>query len=341
MTSDDFKTFSEWQRVPDLVASLVPLAFSVKVAHDKAAVASELLLISSASWKPGTFEVTVHVDEIPTDKQQYQYKKAMAADAIVKFCKEPANPATSILVKCAKYLPSFGQVWDGANSAVGGPTPLSNAIVSGLMLGGLGYGAGSLAEQIVPERFVNPGSLRNSLGIMGLLAGAGIGAVNAGETAKQLDINYLPAWVTSNNTVIPPKYIDKTVEKKSNFFGFGNTNMAKPYIPVDAFNRATWADASKNYDQSSFINHTHPQIAAATTGIMSGIKAQTGSNIISPGTVIRGLASAGVGLGVATLAGKTIGALAGLTPVAQEKIQDIGLWGGMLHSVIPPVLGWR
>lgn len=335
---------AKWQSVPDRVAELVPLAFSVKVAHCRAASKADLLLISAASWRPGSPEVTVHTDTELSAHQRDKYAKEMPADAVVKFSTEAPDITQHILIKQAKW-PSLGQVWDTSNAAIGGPTPLSHAIVSGLMLGGLGYGAGTLAEQIIPERFVNPGSLRNSLGIMGLLGGAGIGAMNAGETARQLNIGYFPAWITSNKTPIPPKYGKKYEEKQSNFWntfnGGNNTNIGKPYIPVDAFNRATWADASKNYDQSSFVNHTSPEIAAATTGIMSGIKAQTGSGIVSPSTVIRGLASAGVGLGVATMAGKTIGALAGLTPVAQEKIQDIGLWGGMLHAVIPPVLGWR
>ncbi len=333
-----------WKVVPARVAELVPLAFSVKVAHCRAASKSDLLLISAASWRPGSAEVTIHTDEELSAKQREKYAQEMPHDAVVKFSNAAPDISQNIVVKQAKW-PSFGQVWDYSNSAIGGPTPLSHAIVSGLMLGGLGYGAGTLAEQIIPERFLSPGSLRNSLGIMGLLTGAGIGAVNAGETSRQLNKGYFPSWITSNKTPIPPKYGKKYEEKTSNFWNTfnrgNNTNIGKPIIPVDAFNRATWADASKNYDQSSFINHTSPQIAAATTGIMSGIKAQTGSGVISPSTVIRGLASAGVGLGVATMAGKTIGALAGLTPVAQEKIQDMGLWGGMLHSVIPPVLGLR
>lgn len=329
-----------WTKVPDTVAALVPLAFSVKVAHDKAAVASDLLLTTAASWKPGTYEVYIHADELPTKAQQTKYAAAMAHDAVINFTTAAPDIDEVIVVKKSNFLPSPGKTWDYSNKALGGPTPLTHAIVSGLLLGGLGYGAGTLFEQVIPERYLNPGSLRNSLGLMGLLSGAGIGAMNAGETARQLNIGYLPAWITSNDTPVPPKY----GEKQGNLWGMqGNsfTNLGKPYIPVDAFNRATWADASKNYDQSSFINHTSPQIAAATTGIMSGIKAQTGSSIISPSTVIRGLASAGVGLGTATLAGKTIGALAGLTPVAQERVQDMGLWGGMLHAVIPPVLGWR
>jgi hypothetical protein len=331
-------SFNEWRRVPVTVAALVAPAFSVKTAHALAAAKSDLLLTTAASWRPGTYEVTVHAPEPIKSAQQKRYIEAMPADAIVNFATTPPDIETSVVVKKSKYLPTPGEAWNTSNKAFGGPTPLSNAIVSGLLLGGLGYGTGTLAEQIIPERFMAPGALSNSLGIMGLLAGAGIGATNAGTTSRELGIGYLPAWVTANDTPIPPKYVEKQgFWGQTNF----NTNMGKPYIPVDAFNRATWADASKNYDQSSFVNHTSPEVAAATTGIMSGIKAQTGSSIISPSTVVRGLASAGVGLGVATLAGKTIGALAGLTPVAQEKIQDMGLWGGMLHSVIPPVLGWR
>lgn len=330
-------SLADWQRVPDMVTSLIYPAFLVKTAHSLAAAKADLLLTTSASWRPGTHEVIVHTDEPLPETQREKYAAAMPQDAVINFVTSNPNIEEVIVVKKAQFLPNPGQAWNASNAAFGGPTPLSNAIVSGLLLGGLGYGAGTLAEKVIPERFMNPGSLSNSLGILGLLSGAGIGAINASTTADKLNIGYLPAWVTSNKTPLP-----SPAEKQSNWwFGRGNTNMQKPYIPVDAFNRATWADASKNYDQSGFMNHTSPQIAAATTGIMSGIKAQTGSGIISPSTVVRGLASAGVGLGVATLAGKTIGALAGLTPVAQEKIQDMGLWGGMLHSVIPPVLGWR
>jgi hypothetical protein len=49
----------------------------------------------------------------------------------------------------------------------------------------------------------------------------------------------------------------------------------------------------------------------------------------------------GDGLTTTNLAGRTLGALAGLTPAAQEKVQDLGLWGGMLNTVIPPIFGSR
>ena len=122
-------------------------------------------------------------------------------------------------------------------------------------------------------------------------------------------------------------------------------------IPVDAFNNAVWNDVRKDR-QAATLNpygtrspwgtneqgmHTPPAVGAATTGIIAGIGAQSGANIISPMDVIRGLVSAGVGLATANVAGRTLGALAGLTPAAQEKVQDMGLWAGLLTSVIPPL----
>lgn len=324
--------FASWQKVPVRVDSMLPYAIAVKLAHTKAAARAGLLA-SAASWQPDANTITLHNDEPPTQRQQDFYLKTLGdIVSAVKFANAAPTPDASVVVK-PPLFPNAGKAWTYSNKAFGGPTPLSNAIVSSLLLGGLGYGVGTLAEQVFPDRYLDRGRLRNPMAIAGLLAGAGIGAMNAGETYRHLPENgYWRAWVTPNTTQLPDPFEPKQASW---------TNVGGPYIPVDAFNRATWADASKNFDQSSFVNHTSPQIAAATTGILSGLKRQTGSSIISPSTVISGLASAGVGLATATLAGKTIGALAGLKPVAQEKIQDMGLWGGMLHAVIPPVLGLR
>jgi hypothetical protein len=34
-----------------------------------------------------------------------------------------------------------------------------------------------------------------------------------------------------------------------------------------------------------------------------------------------------------------LSALAGLTPAGQEKLQDMGLWGGMMHAIVPSMFG--
>ena len=72
---------------------------------------------------------------------------------------------------------------------------------------------------------------------------------------------------------------------------------------------------------------------------MTGISQAQRSPIIRPIDVIHGIASAGVGLATATVAGKALSALAGLTPAGQARLQDIGLWGGMMHAIVPSMFG--
>lgn len=329
---------SDWQQVPERVQTLLPAALTLQILHNKVASESGLLAIASVSWDPDNQQIFVHTPGGVSDRVKTAYANTLNPGCPIVFTTDAPDAHSAIVVKCASFAHSIGDGWRLANKAFLGPTPLSNAIVSGLALGGLGYGVGSLAEQIFPDRYLERGRLRNPLAIAGLLAGAGIGAANAGETHRQLlkfdpNHNYWKSWITDNNTPLSP------VTEKQSFEDNTFTNLHVPTIPVDAFNRAVWADASKGYNQAGIVDHTSPQFAAATTGLMRGIASQARSPIISPATVIHSLASAGVGLATANIAGRTIGALAGLTPAAQDKIQDTGLWAGMLHTVIPPVFG--
>lgn len=328
--------------MPLRVSAILPAALALRTSHNKVASAIGLLPIATISWQPETQRIVVH-----TQQEQSAYMKKAYAEKLGAACEivfSTAPPTAGVLVKVAKAAyPGIGRGWDDANTALGGPTPLSNSIVSGLLLGGAGYGVGALAEQVIPERMLEQGKLRRMLGTVGLLGGAGIGALEAGTTAHKLDQGFWRSWLTDNRTPIPQNMAGK---KANAFFPDINrqnmTGLGAPVIKVDAFNRAVWADARTGYDQTGMVDrHTSPQIAAATTGIMSGIASQARSPIISPATVINGLASAGVGMVTANIAGRTLGALAGLSQPAQEKIQDIGLWGGMLHTVIPPLFGQR
>ena len=333
---------SDWQLVPERVQTLFPAAYALQLRHNKVASDSGILAIASVHWDPDSACIFIHTPAKLSARINTAYANTLNPGCQLIFTTTTPDAATTISIKRASIAHGLGDAWRGANKAFLGPTPLSNAIVSSLALGGLGYGVGTLAEQIFPDRYLERGRLRNPLAVAGVLAGAGIGAANAGETQRQLqkfypDYGYWRSWVTDNNTPIPPPAAS---EKTSQFAG-SFTNLGAPTIPVDAFNRAVWADASKGYDQTGIVEHTSPPIAAATTGLMRGFAAQARSPIISPATVITGLASAGVGLATAHIAGRTIGALAGLSPGAQEKIQDVGLWAGMLHTVIPPLFGGR
>lgn len=321
---------SNWQRVPDRVRALFPAAYALHVLHNKTASDVGILGIASVSWEPETRHINVHTPERLPDRLKIAYANTLHADGTVVFTQAEPDVTTAVIVKQALIAPSVGKAWQGANKVLGGPNPLSNAIVSSLVLGGLGYGTGTLLEHLIPDTYLERGRFRNPMAIAGVLGGVGIGALNAGETARQLNQGYLKSWVTNNNTPLP--------QPKTAADSF--SNLKAPIIKVDAFNRAVWADARTGYNQTGIIDgHTSPSIAAATTGMMSGIASQARSPIISPATVIHGLASAGVGLATANIAGRTLGALAGLTPAAQAKIQDAGMWAGMLHAVIPPLFG--
>jgi hypothetical protein len=320
----------DWQNVPERVSVLFPAALTLRAMHDKVASDVGILAIASVAWCPEANKLIVCTPEKLPAALKQAYANSLGADCGVAFATALPDIYSAVVVKEASFTGMVNSGWNTANRALGGPTPLSNAIVSGLVLGGLGYGAGTLAENIIPEQYLERGRLRKPLGITGLLAGLGVGHLGATGTSKALNQGYLRSWVTNNKTPTPA---EKTAAPS-------NTGLFAPTIPVDAFNRAVWSDAATGYSQAGIVGgHTAPQIAAATTGIMRGVAAQTRSPIVSPANVINTLASAGVGLATANVAGRTIGALAGMTPAAQEKIQDIGLWAGALHAVIPPLFG--
>jgi hypothetical protein len=331
---------ADWQSVPQYVQAVFPAAQALLRAHNKAASDTSILSIASVYWTPTQKEIYVHTPEKISDRLKTAYVNELKAPVRVTFTQAVPNTHDVIQIKKATLATTMGDGWRGANKALGGPTPLSNAIVSGLLLGGLGYGSGALIEQLLPERFVSRGGVSNSLGMLGALTGLGHGALNAATINKHRpDIGYWKSWVSSNDTPMTPP-----MPEKKGMFGApnrGGNGLYAPIIPVDAFNRAVWADASRGYNQAGIVPHTNPAVAAATTGIVAGASMQARSPIISPANVINSIASAGVGLATANIAGRTLGALAGLTPAAQEKIQDTGLWAGMLHAVIPPVFGAR
>jgi hypothetical protein len=126
-------------------------------------------------------------------------------------------------------------------------------------------------------------------------------------------------------------------------------------VPMDAFNRAIWNDvrmgmtAARNpfgtkspWGDNTQQMHTPPQLGAATAGLVNGIDAMYGNqSVLSPRHFIRGLAAAGTDLVTARLVGGVLGALGGLTPSAQEKLQTLGIWGGLIRGTVGSLLGMR
>lgn len=344
MTTSTDTTIEQWQSVPERVAELLPRVWVVKNAHVAAAVAADLLGHTYATWRPQDGVVTVYAPELPAEAQQHRYREKLAQECVFTRTAQP-DWEHEVLIKRAG-LPWIAPAFDYAQKAMGGASPLTNALLIGLTAGGLGYGAGTLAENLFPERYLERGKLRRTLGTMGALAGLGYGSMAAHVNARANDKPWLQGWTIKNDSV--PKY--KMPRFKTSNFGdpppwldpdtAGASGLFAPSVDVRKMNEAIWRDTQKGF-YNGFQQHTPPAYAATAAGFMSGLSAGTQSPIISPATVINGIASAGVGLATATVAGKTLSALAGLTPMAQEKIQDMGLWGGMMHAVVPAMMGLR
>jgi hypothetical protein len=247
----------EWQQVPLRVAAILPAALALRTAHNKVASAIGLLPIATISWHPEAQRIVVHTQQEQSAYMKKAYAEKISAACEIAFSVTP--PAAGVLVKVAKAAyPGIGRGWDAANTALGGPTPLSNAIVSGLLMGGTGYGVGALAEQVIPERMLEQGKLRRMLGTVGLLGGAAVGGLEAGTTAHKLDQGFWRSWLTDNRTPIPQNMAGK---KANAFFPDidrqNMTGLGAPVIKVDAFNRAVWADARTGYDQTGMVDRPH------------------------------------------------------------------------------------
>lgn len=340
-------TIYEWQAVPERVAALLPVAVQLKAAHEQTALKCGLLATTVATWEPDVGLVTLYAQPGTTKQATDNYIAAMRdagySSAVVTYGPAAPDPAEEIIVKVGSMIPGLSTVWNTGNKLLGGPTPLSNGLMTGLLAGGLGYGAGTLAEQFFPERYLERGKLRRTLGLMGALSGVGLAGLNSYANAKALRTSMLRGLLTNNKTPVTYPYEEEMMKKSFSPLGgqtgaFSNEPMFAPTVSVPQFNSAAWQDVNMGMYRG-FQNHTPPQFAAATTGLMSGISTNMRSPIIRPVDVINGIASAGVGLATATVAGKALSAMAGLTPAGQAKLQDMGLWGGMMHAIVPSLFG--
>lgn len=296
----------------------------------------------------------------------------------------PPDKADWVRIKTAAPLGFLGKAWDTGTTLLGGPNALATSLAGGLITGGLGYGAGMLAEQLFPDRILERGKLRRNLGLLGLGLGALPGVWQASANYRNAaaagqPVSYLRSAIMRPQNVpvptpqpaqvdTPRPWADKVaalneqvpdidevpiVKAANDLYQSQAGGMHVPSVPVDAFNQAVWHDVRQGAarfnpygTKSPWGNnqqplHTPPELGAMTTGLMSGVQAMAGgAPLLSPATIVRGIASAGVGLATANLAGRTLSALAGLTPEAQRTLQNTGAFAGVLSAVVPPVFGY-
>lgn len=387
-----------WQQVPSLVASRYKEAAAVQRSLRK--VMKHLPVADPGYghvyWNPDTktaWAVLSDGDDNSVHQKWHNALKAIPGVRNVRTEAEygPHGDADWIRIKSSAALSWLNAPYQAAGALTGGPSPMSNALVTGLLGAGLGYGGGMLAENLLPEEYVERGRLRKNLALLGGLGGAALHApqafanagINRNATGKshwmrstmlgdkyqqmaphELDWrdNYMRGHVKRSwdmmravCSLLPdpnPLFVasSRGFVKEAFALGggaFGSQGVPLQPVPVDAFNRAIWNDVHNGMSSSRAsspygTNSTSPVHAAAATGLVSGVQQMYGNpSLLSPRHFVSGLASAGVDLATARVAGGVLGALGGLTPNAQKKIQDMGLWSGMIRGVTGSVLGLR
>lgn len=269
----------------------------------------------------------------------------------------------------------FNKPFTFAGHLTGGPSPLTNSITGALLGGGLGYGAGWLASQFLPRRYFNRSRIRTLGGVLGAGLGSLPGLKDWYYNSQILADNGQPNWIkalVAPDSQIPYDAVGNQAQTNRELGASSNImnkvsewskQAAEDFmtgqgdlrpVPVDAFNNAIWNDVGKGLDSSRYNPwgtkevwgdntqdlHTPPMVGAAVSGIVSGIQQQAGgADILTPRHFISGLMGAGVDGITARITGGVLGALGGLTPPAQEKLQNLGIWGGFMRGVAGSLLG--
>jgi len=387
-----------WQQVPALVAQRFKEAASVERKISK--IIKHLPSMPGYGycyWHPEKKKLWIVLGDSDDDHVHQKWHNALKSVNGVKdvTSESEVGPPPDTLdewihIKSASALSWLNKPYQLAGLPSDGASPMSNALVSGLLGAGLGYGSGWLAEQFIPQRYADRGRLRRNLAILGGVGGAamhipqGIAnmSLNRDATGESRPFrsffggdDYQTVTPETQNlynfqrgkaamhlmrrkcATLPEPQIE-FVKAAEDFIkqAIGTGAFGIKPVPVDAFNNAIWNDVHNganssqsnpygtrsHYADNSQNLHTPPVHAAAAAGLVSGVQQMYGNpKLLSPRHFVNGLANAGMDMVTARVAGGVLGALGGLTQPTQQKLQDIGLWSGMIRGVTGSVFGLR
>lgn len=375
-----------WRQVPGMVASRIKQASDIQ--RQVRSVISTLPSLASGYgmvyWNPDTKVLWLNVGDSDETDDILAWTEALGKiDGVsaVQAEAEVSPPADWIRIKKAAALEWLNTPYQLAGKLTGGPSPLSNAVVSGLLGSGAGYTIGTAAESLLPEQYFERGKLRKNLAAIGGVGGAMMHApaalANMSINSKATGSPHILRSIMGGDALqeMSPEELDW----RNHFYGNATklpqlTSMLQSRLPekqaanISAASLATKAafdtgvggtasvplhpvpvDEFNNAIWNDVDNHnrspyagTPPANAAAAVGIVTGIQQMAGNPpLLSPKHFINGLVNAGLDAATATVAGGILGTLGGLKPDAQRQLQQMGVWGGMIRGVTGSVLGLR
>lgn len=374
-----------WRTVPDRVAWLYkraaavadgvkPILTQIRDSDDGSALFeawydadSDTLYINAGDWGP-------------VDDWRKQLEPLVSRVDIADEAGPGAPDDGGDWVKVAQKTPSkalewFGQPHRMAQTAMGGPNPLSSMIVSGLLGGGLGYGTGWLLERLFPERYVRRGRTPKTLAALGALGAAALPAWRASAAVRNegpsglirrdapIELPGLP-WSKSSADfsrfdaeaeelyeLIGPldeKFATSAIKWAQDVHGGRAGSFLVESVPVDAFNNTVWNDtrptaASRNPygTKNPFGTNEQPLLPGPTpteAALVTG--AVEGARAQTGKSLLSPLdiakGVAGAGIGLASA--KAVGGLAGAFFGVQPKARKRLEDIGALGGLLTPIL---
>lgn len=323
-----------YQVIQDLIPSLPDIKLKVWYNPDReTAFISYPLEVDTdkvASWH-------IALKQVPgVDSIQHSYFSYPLTD--IPYIQIKSALDNKDLFKPVAQLAQFAS--NPVNNLFGGPNPLAATIGGGLLGAGLGYGGGWLAEKLLPEEMFEPGVLRKNTALAGGLIGtmpglwSGLDKQFRGPTPGwQAWIKPYP-WNKESRYTQIKESIDKALPSALDELWIKGASEAGgdyiPNIPVDQFGQVIWNDLRTQG------GYTSAPVAAATTGLVQAASlSQNGAAFVSPMDIARIGIGMGSGYVSGAFVGKTLGALAGLRPEAQQSLQQAGVWAGILNNVVP------
>lgn len=212
-----------------------------------------------------------------------------------------------------------------ANAWYGGPRPIASMLVGGLAGASLGYLGGALGENLVGDS-LQKGRLRRTLALLGAAGGATPGLVWGLHSPK----GFFSSWphgvktgALSLRKLLPDCVPATEFVKAGTMGGFEPTSP----IDVDRFAQTVWSLEDP---------WTPAGLRAGALGLVESASTLRGNSPwVSPYDVSRIAMGMGSGALSARLVGRTLGALAGLSPDAQQALQRAGTWAGLMKTVVP------
>lgn len=256
--------------------------------------------------------------------------------------KEAYSPLLRGLGQAGGFFPS-----KLSDKIPGVPSPMAAMIASGLLGAGTGYGAGWLAEKMLPSEWKRK-RLRHTLAVLGGLGGVVPGATWAGANVAAgrrwndpLLFDHYPLpnvpqprfKVTRAALAAAPGEIPPYIKQAQ---GRGRTGLTEASLlsgrnpPIDVFSLAG------SLNDPSVASRMSPSLRAATGGILGGAShLRGGARVVWPTDIARIGVGMGSGYLSGLLAGKVMGVLTGMPSKAQNRLRQTGMWAGVLANVVP------